>query len=51
MQGGTMYGATKHGVLGAMRALHPDCRQLGIRIGIVHPWFSPTGIITPEYKT
>jgi NAD(P)-dependent dehydrogenase (short-subunit alcohol dehydrogenase family) len=48
--GGPLYSATKHSMLGLMRALHVDLRPHGIRVGIIHPWFAETNIITPEWK-
>jgi NAD(P)-dependent dehydrogenase (short-subunit alcohol dehydrogenase family) len=48
--GTPLYSATKHGMPGLMRALYADCRIAGVRMGIVHPWFAATGIITSELK-
>lgn len=45
-----MYSASKHGVLGFMRALYPSCRKDGIRISVIHPWFADTAIIPDNVK-
>ncbi|KZP34416.1 NAD(P)-binding protein [Athelia psychrophila] len=45
-----MYAASKHGVLGFMRAVYPSCRREGIRISIIHPWFADTKIISDGLK-
>ncbi|KAF7983815.1 hypothetical protein HWV62_19063 [Athelia sp. TMB] len=45
-----MYAASKHGVLGFMRAVYPNCRREGIRISVIHPWFADTKIVPPEFR-
>lgn len=47
-QDGPIYSASKHGVLGLMRALHPSCKHEGIRVSIIHPWFASTAILAPH---
>lgn len=42
---GEMYSASKHGVLGFARSVHPYLARHGIRISIIHPWFADTGIV------
>jgi len=37
---GDMYTASKHAVLGVMRALHPIMEIKGIRVGCIHPFFA-----------
>ena len=34
------YTASKHGVLGLMRALDPVAAEANIRLGVIHPWFA-----------
>lgn len=34
------YTASKHGVLGLMRALDPRTEADNIRIAVIHPWFA-----------
>lgn len=34
------YTASKHGVLGLMRALDPIVAVDNIRIAVIHPWFA-----------
>jgi NAD(P)-dependent dehydrogenase (short-subunit alcohol dehydrogenase family) len=36
----TQYTASKHGVLGLMRALDPIAAEANIRLAVVHPWFA-----------
>ncbi|KAJ8077952.1 hypothetical protein PM082_000153 [Marasmius tenuissimus] len=43
--GAPQYSASKHGVLGLMRSLHPIYEKFGIRIAAIHPFFADTGII------
>lgn len=45
-----MYSASKHAVLGFMRALFPSLRRDGIRISVVHPWFADTNLIPANFK-
>ncbi|KAI0270415.1 hypothetical protein BC834DRAFT_967214 [Gloeopeniophorella convolvens] len=40
------YSASKHGVLGVMRSLEPTLSAENIRIGVVHPWFADTKILS-----
>ncbi|KAI9508066.1 hypothetical protein F5148DRAFT_1303878 [Russula earlei] len=39
------YSASKHGVLGLMRALDPIVSGDNIRIAVIHPWFADTSIL------
>jgi len=39
------YAASKHGVLGLMRALDPIVTPDNIRIAAIHPWFADTAIL------
>jgi len=39
------YAASKHGVLGMMRALDPVLTPDNIRIAAIHPWFADTAIL------
>jgi NAD(P)-dependent dehydrogenase (short-subunit alcohol dehydrogenase family) len=34
------YTASKHGVLGLMRALDPVAAEANIRLAVIHPWFA-----------
>ena len=34
------YTASKHAVLGLMRALDPIVAEANIRIAVIHPWFA-----------
>lgn len=47
---GEIYSASKHAVLGFMRALHPSLEAQHIRISVIHPWFADTGILTTPLK-
>jgi NAD(P)-dependent dehydrogenase (short-subunit alcohol dehydrogenase family) len=38
--GAPQYCASKHGVLGLMRALDPIAAQDNIRFAAIHPWFA-----------
>ncbi|KAH6914395.1 hypothetical protein BKA70DRAFT_1421172 [Coprinopsis sp. MPI-PUGE-AT-0042] len=40
-----LYTASKHAVLGLMRALHARLEMNGIRVGCIHPWFAATDIL------
>lgn len=40
------YTASKHGVLGLMRALDPIVAEEDIRIAVIHPWFAGNLIIS-----
>ncbi|KAL0575677.1 hypothetical protein V5O48_006288 [Marasmius crinis-equi] len=39
------YTASKHGVLGIMRSLHPIYKEFGIQTACIHPFFADTNII------
>ncbi|KAI0248422.1 hypothetical protein BJV78DRAFT_1276578 [Lactifluus subvellereus] len=39
------YTASKHAVLGLMRALDPIVAEDNIRIAVIHPWFADTSIL------
>ncbi|KAH9970036.1 hypothetical protein BGW80DRAFT_1562461 [Lactifluus volemus] len=39
------YTASKHAVLGLMRALDPIIAKNNIRIAVIHPWFADTSIL------
>lgn len=43
--GAPLYSAAKHGVVGYMRALKPDCAQAGISISVIAPGITLTPII------
>uniref|UniRef100_A0A0W0EYN9 NAD(P)-binding protein n=1 Tax=Moniliophthora roreri TaxID=221103 RepID=A0A0W0EYN9_MONRR len=43
--GAPQYAASKHAMLGVMRALHPLYTQYGIRISSIHPFFANTDIV------
>ncbi|KAH9055809.1 hypothetical protein EDB83DRAFT_1088739 [Lactarius deliciosus] len=43
--GAPQYGASKHGVLGLMRAIDPIVTPDNIRIAAIHPWFADTAIL------
>ncbi|OBZ72170.1 5'-hydroxyaverantin dehydrogenase [Grifola frondosa] len=45
-----MYGSSKHGVLGLMRTIEPTCDSAGIRVGIVHPWYADTHLLTTPMR-
>ncbi|KAF8160684.1 hypothetical protein B0H34DRAFT_697678 [Crassisporium funariophilum] len=47
---GEMYTASKHAVLGVMRALHPIMELKGIRVGCIHPFFADTAIVPTFLK-
>jgi NAD(P)-dependent dehydrogenase (short-subunit alcohol dehydrogenase family) len=47
---GEMYSASKHAVLGVMRALHPIMEAKGIRVGCIHPFFADTAIVPLRVK-
>ncbi|KIM45372.1 hypothetical protein M413DRAFT_442041 [Hebeloma cylindrosporum] len=47
---GEMYTASKHAVLGVMRALHPIMEVKGIRVGCIHPFFADTAIVPLPVK-
>ncbi|KAK7037647.1 hypothetical protein VNI00_010867 [Paramarasmius palmivorus] len=47
---GPEYSASKHAVLGVMRALHPIYLQAGIRTACIHPFFADTDILRPLAK-
>ena len=34
------YTASKHGVLGLMRALDPVAAEANVRLAVIHPWFA-----------
>jgi NAD(P)-dependent dehydrogenase (short-subunit alcohol dehydrogenase family) len=40
LPGAPQYTASKHGVLGLMRALDPIAAQNDIRLAVIHPWFA-----------
>ena len=40
LAGAPQYSASKHGVLGLMRALDPVIAADNIRIAAIHPWFA-----------
>lgn len=44
------YSASKHGVLGLMRALDPVVAADNIRIAAIHPWFAETSILSLPTK-
>ncbi|EIN12897.1 NAD(P)-binding protein [Punctularia strigosozonata HHB-11173 SS5] len=47
---GPIYSASKHGVLGLMRALAPLYAKDNIRISSIHPWFADTNILNTQLK-
>jgi len=48
--GAPMYSASKHAILGVMRALYMPCLQDGIRVAVIHPWFADTAILPIAVK-
>lgn len=42
-----MYSASKHAVLGFARSVAPTVKSRNIRVNVVHPFFSATGILSP----
>jgi len=47
---GSLYAASKHGVLGLMRSLHPGFAFKDIRIACIHPFFADTAIVPTPVK-
>ncbi|PPR01718.1 hypothetical protein CVT24_001594 [Panaeolus cyanescens] len=47
---GTLYTASKHGVLGVMRSLHEILHLQGIRVACIHPFFADTAIVPIPVK-
>ncbi|KAF9645486.1 NAD(P)-binding protein [Thelephora ganbajun] len=43
---GVVYSASKHAVLGLARAMHGPLSAKGIRVAVVHPFFTDTGLMT-----
>jgi len=43
---GVVYSASKHAVLGLARAMHAPLSARGIRVAVVHPFFTDTGLMT-----
>jgi len=39
------YTASKHGVVGIMRGLHLSAREEGVRVNVVSPWMTKTGMV------
>ncbi|ETI26513.1 hypothetical protein G647_03290 [Cladophialophora carrionii CBS 160.54] len=47
--GGTpMYATAKHGLLGLVRTLGPDLHRVNVRINLMCPFWTDTGIIPPD---
>lgn len=40
LTGASLYSASKHAVLGFMRSMTQPLEARGIRIAVIHPWFS-----------
>jgi len=45
LPGAPQYTASKHGVLGLMRALDPIAARNNIRLAAIHPWFADTSLL------
>lgn len=43
---GVVYSASKHAVLGLARAMYAPLSARGIRVAVVHPFFTDTGLMT-----
>ena len=43
---GVVYSASKHAVLGLARAMYGPLSARGIRVAVVHPFFTDTGLMT-----
>ncbi|KAH9958150.1 hypothetical protein BC827DRAFT_618906 [Russula dissimulans] len=50
IQKAPQYTASKHGVLGLMRALDPIVSKDNIRTAVIHPWFADTSILDLPVK-
>ncbi|KAK9384492.1 hypothetical protein V1515DRAFT_611410 [Lipomyces mesembrius] len=44
----TLYGTSKHGVLGLFRSLRSTAFTKGVRVNLICPYFVETGILTPR---
>ncbi|TEB30369.1 NAD(P)-binding protein [Coprinellus micaceus] len=50
LTGASLYSASKHAVLGFMRSMTQPLEARGIRIAVIHPWFSETNILPLPLK-